>query len=129
MRKRSPESVIEEIKHVIKTEGTRHFLFLDDTLTMDRKHILDIANLIIKEKLNITFEGSTRANLVDENIIKTLKEAGLTRLSFGLEAVDENVRKIMRKEVPLEAYIKSNEISNRYGIETLKHHLGISQTI
>ena len=119
MRKRSPESVIEEIKHVIKTEGTRHFLFLDDTLTMDRKHILDIANLIIKEKLNITFEGSTRANLVDENIIKTLKEAGLTRLSFGLEAVDENVRKIMRKEVPLEAYIKSNEISNRYGIETL----------
>ena len=119
MRKRTPEQVIEEIKHVIATEGTRHFLFLDDTLTMDRNHILSIANLLIKENLNITFEGSTRANLVDEDIIKTLRAAGLTRLSFGLEAVDENIRRIMRKEVPLDAYIKSNEISNRYGIETL----------
>lgn len=119
MRKRTPEQVIEEIKHVIATEGTRHFLFLDDTLTMDRNHILSIANLLIKENLNITFEGSTRANLVDEDIIKTLRAAGLTRLSFGLEAVDENIRRLMRKEVPLDAYIKSNEISNRYGIETL----------
>jgi radical SAM superfamily enzyme YgiQ (UPF0313 family) len=119
MRKKDPKAVIEEIKHVIKTDGTKHFLFLDDTLTMDRPHIMEICNLIIKEKLDITFEGGTRANLVDEELIKTLKQAGLTRLCFGLEAVDEKIRKIMRKEVPLDAYVKANEISNRYGIQTL----------
>jgi len=119
MRKRTPESVIEEMKHVIKTEGTRHFLFLDDTLTMDRPHIMEICKLIIQENLNITFEGTTRSNLVDEEIIQILKEAGCTRLCFGLEAVDENIRKTMRKDIPLESYINANKLTYKYEIETI----------
>lgn len=106
------------MKEVIATYGTRHFLFLDDTLTLDRKHITEICNLIIKENLNITFEGSTRANLVDEELISLMVKAGLIRISFGLESVDEGIRKTMRKEVPLEAYIKANQITNKYGLET-----------
>lgn len=119
MRKRTPSLVIDEMKHVINTEGTKHFVLLDDTLTMDRSHIMEICNLIKKESLGITFEGGTRANLVDEELIKNMSEAGLTRLCFGLESVDENIRKIMRKEVPLDSYVKANAITNKYGIETL----------
>lgn len=118
MRKRNPESVIQEIKQVIANDGSHHFMFLDDTLTLDRKHIEKICELIIKENLNITFEGSTRANLVDEDLIKLMVKAGLIRLSFGLESVDEGIRKTMRKEVPLEAYLKANAITNKYGLET-----------
>lgn len=119
LRKRSPELVVEDIKYLKNKYDINHFIFLDDTLTLDKKHILKICDLIIKEKLDITFEGSTRANLVDEEIISKMKEAGLIRLSFGLESVDKNIRKIMRKEVPLESYINANKITNKYGIETL----------
>lgn len=119
IRKRIPESVIKEIKETITKDGTRHFLFLDDTLTLDRKHFSEICQLIIQEKLNITFEGSTRANLVDEDLIKLMVKAGLIRISFGLESVDEKIRKIMRKEVSLDSYIKANELTNKYGVETL----------
>lgn len=119
IRKRSPELVVQEMKDVIEREGTHHFLFLDDTLTLDRKHITDICNIIIREKLNITFEGSTRANLIDEDLVKLLVKAGLIRISFGLESVDENIRKIMCKDVPLDSYIKANALTNKYGIETL----------
>jgi radical SAM superfamily enzyme YgiQ (UPF0313 family) len=86
---------------------------------MDRKHITEICQLIIKENLNITFEGSTRANLLDEELVKLLVQAGLIRISFGLESVDEDIRKTMRKEVPLEAYVKANALTNKYGVETL----------
>ena len=41
-----------------------------------------------------------------------MKRAGLIRLSFGLETVDEDMRKTMNKKVPLEAYKESNEILN-----------------
>ena len=37
-----------------------------------------------KRNIDITFEGSTRANLLDDELVKKLKEAGLIRLSFGL---------------------------------------------
>jgi len=119
LRRRSPEKVVEEIKKMGEKYNIHHFIFLDDTLTLDKKHIMKICDLIIKEKLNITFEGSTRANLVNEEIIKKLKEAGMIRLSFGLESVDKNIRKTMRKEVPLESYITANKLTNKYNIETL----------
>lgn len=119
VRKRSPELVVEEIKYVKERYNIDHFIFLDDTLTLYRKHILKICELIINENMDITFEGSTRANLVDEEIVARLKEAGMIRISFGLETIDEKMRKIMRKEIPLESYITANELTNKYGMETL----------
>ena len=118
-RKRSPRLVVNEIKSIINECDIKHFIFLDDTLTLDKHHILEICDLINEEKLDITFEGSTRANLVDEELISRMVKAGLIRLSFGLESVDGNIRRIMRKEVPLESYIMANKLTNKYGIETL----------
>lgn len=119
VRKRSPRLVVDEIKHIKKKYNINHFMILDDTLTLDRKHILEICDLIIKENMNITFEGGTRANLLDEELVSKLKKAGMIRISFGLESVDEKIRKTMRKEVPLESYIEANKLTNKYGIETL----------
>ena len=91
--------------------------FFDDTLTLDSQYIIDLCKRI--EKFNITFEGSTRANLVNEKLIEVMARAGLIRLSFGLESANQNIRKIIRKEVPLEAYITANRLTNKYGVETL----------
>lgn len=119
VRLRSPKLVVQEIKLVRDNYNINHFIFLDDNLTLDKNHILNICDLIQKEKLEITFEGSTRANLVDEEMISKMAQAGLIRISFGLESVDENIRKVMKKEVPLESYITANKLTNQYGIETL----------
>jgi radical SAM superfamily enzyme YgiQ (UPF0313 family) len=119
LRKRSPEYVVDEIESVVNKYGVRHIIFLDDTLTLDKKHFLTICDLILQHGLDITFEGSTRANLIDEELVSKMKEAGLIRISFGLESVDENIRKLMKKEVPLESYVYANRLTNKYGIETL----------
>jgi radical SAM superfamily enzyme YgiQ (UPF0313 family) len=119
MRKRTPEKVVAEMREVHERYGITHFSILDETMTLDRDHFLKVCELIIREKLEITFEGSTRANLVDETVISTMRRAGLVRISFGLESVDEQIRRTMRKEVPLDAYLKANHLTNKYGIETL----------
>ncbi|MDP3789638.1 MAG: radical SAM protein, partial [Candidatus Omnitrophota bacterium] len=74
---------------------------------------------IDKRNLKITFEGSTRANLFDEELAERLTNSGLIRLSFGLESADPKILKIIKKEVPLEDYIKANRLTNKYGIETI----------
>jgi radical SAM superfamily enzyme YgiQ (UPF0313 family) len=117
VRKRSPKLAIQEIKSLIDNYNIKHFIILDDTLTLDRNHILEICDGI--KDFGITFEGSTRANLIDEELVKKMKEAGLIRLSFGLESVDEGIRKTMKKDVALESYIAANKLTNKYGIETL----------
>ena len=119
VRKRSAELVVDEIASVVSNFNIRHFMFADDNLTLDRNYILELCDLIEKEKLAITFEGSTRANLIDEELISRMAESGLTRISFGLETVDTEIRRIIKKEVPLESYEIANKLANKYNIECL----------
>lgn len=119
VRRQQVGMVVNEMIRAINKFHTEHFFIFDDTLTLDREYILKLCNLIIKNKLGITFEGSTRANLVDEEVISTMAGAGLVRLSFGLESVNPDIRRIIRKEVPLEAYSIANRLTNKYKIETL----------
>ncbi|MGD9849838.1 MAG: radical SAM protein [Nitrospirales bacterium] len=119
MRVRSPQTVVAEMKSVVTQFGIRHFYIVDDVMTLWRDHIVEICDLIDREELKVTLEGSTRANLVDEKLIERLSKSGLIRLSFGLETVDSEMRKTMKKQVPLEHYVKANAICNRYGIEAL----------
>jgi radical SAM superfamily enzyme YgiQ (UPF0313 family) len=117
--KRSIKSIVDEIQHIVETYDVRHFMFIDDVLTLVRKRTVELCNEIIERKLNITFEGSTRANLLDNDLVVLMKRAGLIRLSFGLETVDEDMRKTMNKKIPLEAYSKSNALLNKHNIEAL----------
>ena len=57
--------------------------------------------------------------MLDEELVSLMKKAGLIRLSFGLEAVDEDMRKTMNKKVPLDAYREANALLNKYKIEAL----------
>lgn len=120
MATRSPKSIVNEMKSVLKEfPYTTHFYFVDDVLTLWDQHILEICDLIIAEGLKVTFEGSTRANLVKDEVIARMVEAGLVRLSFGLETVDTEMRKTMNKKVPFECYDLSNIILNKRGVEAL----------
>ena len=117
--KRSVSTVIDEIEGLANTYGVKHFMIIDDVLTLVRKSTVEFCNQLIERKINITFEGSTRANLLDEELVVLMKKAGLIRLSFGLETVDEDMRKTMNKKVPLDAYRESNALLNKYKIEAL----------
>ena len=107
------------MKQVVERFGTRHFYIVDDVMTLWKEHVLEIAELITQEGLSITFEGSTRANLVEDEVIARLVKSGLIRLSFGLETVDPEIRRTMKKQVPLEHYVRANGICNKHGVEAL----------
>lgn len=117
-RKHSPEYVVKDIGEIKERIGADHIAFLDDSFTLDRKHVMDLCDKLIAEKLKITFETSTRANRIDDELVAKMVEAGLIRISYGLESTDPDIRRIMRKEVPLESYDIANKITNRYGVET-----------
>ena len=117
---RSPESVVAEIKQVVTDYPyISHFMFVDDVLTLWKSHITRICDLLNEEGLKITFEGSTRANLVDNELIKYLAESGLIRLSFGLETTDPEMRTTMQKKVPMEDYVTANKICDKHGVEAV----------
>jgi radical SAM superfamily enzyme YgiQ (UPF0313 family) len=116
---RSPQSIFDEMKHIADIEGTTHFMFADDVLTLYPERMLKLANMIIENDLRVTFEGNTRANLLDENMMDILSAAGLTRLSFGFESSNDEIRTLMKKKVPVRHYEQANEWCEQYGVEAL----------
>ena len=119
LRFRSLGNVMKELEWIVRETDTSHIYFVDDTFTVKRDFILSLCDEIERRDLRFTFECSTRANVWDEELAKRLQKCGLLRISFGLETVDPEVRKIIKKGVPLECYIEANKINNRLGIETL----------
>lgn len=91
-RYRNINKVIDEMKECLRYKNIKRFTFLDDTLTLNKKFITDLCHEIIKQKLNIYFEGHTRANLVDDKLLKLMKKAGCGNLIFGVESGSERIR-------------------------------------
>lgn len=118
LRKRDPKRAVDEMCELIEQYDIKHFMFMDETFTIDRNHVIALCNEIIARNLEITFEAGTRANLIDEVLMQLMVKAGLTRLGFGLESVNAKVRELARKEIPVEAYISANKLANKYNVQT-----------
>jgi len=116
-RFRSPKSVADEMLAVQHYTKKRMFTFLDDTLTLNREFTLKLMNQIIESQLNIEFEGHTRANLVDEELLKLMKKAGLRELIFGVESGSERVRnEVIGKGVTDKAIENAINLCKKHGI-------------
>jgi radical SAM superfamily enzyme YgiQ (UPF0313 family) len=117
VRFRSAKNIVDEIEKEYRELGISHFFFLDSNLTLKRSQIEGVCYEILQRKLKITFEGWTRANLVDKELLRLLREAGLIRMSYGLESGSPEVLKIIRKEVPHEDMLKAFRWTDELGIE------------
>jgi len=103
-RSRSPEKVIEEIKLLKQEWQIEHLLIEDDNLTLDKKRAEKIFDLLIKAGLGITWStpNGVRADKLDENLIKKMKQAGCTRLCVAPESGDQTVvNRIIKKNLDL----------------------------
>ncbi len=89
----SPERVLAEIKWNIERFGARFIWFYDDTFNYSPERTKRICELLIKEKLDILFECELRIDILDYELLKLMKQAGLHYFSFGVEAGSERVRR------------------------------------
>lgn len=116
-RKRSPKNVVDEIEFLYRKYNHRHFSFMDDNLTLEKSHVLDICNEIIKRKLNIQFEtpNGISTGSLDEEILEALVSAGLVRLALAIESGSDYIRnKIMGKRLPRKKIFEIVRLTKRY---------------
>ncbi len=96
-RFRSPENVVEEIEIYLKKYGIKEIIIFDETFAVEKKRVLRICSLINKKKLKFMWDVRTRIDLLDEEILQSLKRAGCYRLNFGIELGDQKILDKMDK--------------------------------
>jgi len=119
IRFRSPENIVDEMEAHFKNHDVRHFFFMDSNITMKKRHTVQLCEEIIKRDLPITFEGWTRANLINDQLMELLTRAGLVRLSCGVESGSPEILKIIKKDVPLEAIREFFRLCGKYDVEPM----------
>lgn len=110
-RRRSPENVVNEIDYLNKFYDGKSFLFRDICFTLNKKHVLDICNLIILKGLKIEWACETRLDCLTDELIDKMVEAGLVGINIGIETGDNNILNNSGKKNP---EIKQQEHIIRY---------------
>lgn len=102
IRFRSAERIYEEMVYCLENYGIRDFRFYDDAITLPNGPVHKLCDLIIKNKLKVTWNCYSRVNCVNPELLKKMKRAGCYHIKYGVEFGSENALKIANKKATLE---------------------------
>ncbi|HDY88187.1 MAG TPA: radical SAM protein, partial [bacterium] len=116
VRLRSYNNVIKEIKHVTGFYKKNIISFLDDNFTIDKKRVIALCEHLINANLKVSWDTMTRADILNEDVVKLLKRAGCCGVSIGIESGSERMLKKIKKGVKLDKVVNAYNLLYRYDI-------------
>ena len=121
IRRRSPSNIIKEMEHCHKEFGIKHFSFLDDTFTTDKRWVHEFCYAISNSKINkrITWMCLTRADNIDEFLLKDMKNSGCIKIEFGIESGSQKILDFSKKGLDKAQIRKAFNLAKKVGIPTL----------
>jgi len=114
VRFRSPENIDKEIGQ-ISNLGFHSLYFLDDAFTLNKKHAKDISDIV--KNYNMSFRITTRADLLDEDLIQYMAHRGLEIVSLGIESGNDEILKNANKHMTTEDNRKAVRLLHKYGVD------------
>jgi radical SAM superfamily enzyme YgiQ (UPF0313 family) len=102
-RARSVENVISEIEMLVRNYEIRHFEIIDDIANFDKERFKSLLTHIINKNwgIKLSFPNGVRTDLLDEEAIDLMKEAGTEELSIAIETASPRLQKTIKKNLNL----------------------------
>lgn len=116
VRFRSPQEVIKEIQWLKATFGIKSFTFWDDAFSLERRHAEVLCQKLIESKVNITWRGATRLDLIDPPLLRLMRRSGCTQLEVGIESGSPRILKEIAKDIDLARVGPAIEMIAKHGI-------------
>jgi len=123
VRRHSVQYVIDEIIDTIGRYPTRHIHFSDDSFNLNKNWVREFSPAY-RKYVNLPFTCNVSAALVNEELIRNLKEAGCTGVFWGLESGVERIRTIiLNKKVTNEQYLYAAHLLRKYNIRLTTYNM------
>ncbi len=116
---RQPGKVVDEIEECVDRFGIREIWFQDESFTVSRDRVLQICEEILRRSLNVHWSIRTRPDLVDRELLRAMKRAGLTKVHFGVESGDPAVLQRLARSIPVEKTRETVRSARAEGLTTL----------
>lgn len=116
-RPRSPEAVAEEMRLIKEQYHPDQLRIVDDVMGIDRHWVRAWHDAVLARDAVTPFECLSRVDLMDEELVRLLREAGCVRIAFGAESGSQRVLDAMNKGTRVEQIRWAAELCRRFGIE------------
>ncbi len=114
-RERSPENVVREIEEIVDM-GVDDLFFVDDTITINKKNLIETCNLMVKRGLKVNYKISARVDTVSPELLAALKRSGCYRIHYGIESANERHLKYLEKGQTSEKVLRACKWTREAGI-------------
>ena len=99
-RPRAPEKIADEMLHFNATLGVDFFLFRDPVFTLHRKTTMALCNLLVERAGGkIQWRCETRADVLDDELLTRMAEAGCVGINFGVESLAAESLALVHRKV------------------------------
>lgn len=115
-RARSPEGIVEEIRMLQRDYGITYIIFSDELLMSSEQRCFEISEAFLDAGLDIKWNCSGRLNWASKEALKVMRASGCVFINYGIESVDDEVLKNMKKGLSYDMIIRGIENTLEAGI-------------
>jgi anaerobic magnesium-protoporphyrin IX monomethyl ester cyclase len=117
-RRRTPEDAADELLWIKERYNPDLIWYADDVFAINRRWFFQYAEALKQRGVRIPFECISRADRLNEDVVKTLAEMGCFRLWNGSESGSQRVLDAMQRKVQVADVQAKTRLLKQYGIET-----------
>jgi len=121
LRRNSPRYVIDYLKYLATHWLVKEVFFQDDTFNVDKNWAMSVMEGILNSGMNkIGYKLCLRANekLLDEEMLATMKKAGVWEVFIGVESGNQGMLDRMGKNLSIEEIERAFRLVRGAGIRT-----------
>jgi radical SAM superfamily enzyme YgiQ (UPF0313 family) len=89
----------------------------DDTFTARRERVMEICAGIRERRLNLAWSCEARADQLDEDLLRAMRQSGCQRVSLGVESGSPAILKTIRKGIALSTVRRATQEAQKYGLQ------------
>ncbi len=116
-RARSAADIIKEIKYLKAKFSIEAVVFSDDLFVLDKKRVYEFCDLMISENIDIAWSCNGRVNIMDQELLEKMKQAGCMNIAYGLESGSQRMLDAMNKSTTVEQGKQAVMLTRKVGID------------
>ncbi|WP_437762656.1 radical SAM protein [Sorangium sp. So ce281] len=110
------ETILEELRDISKMPQIKSVRFVDDTLFLSRRQLIDVCKGMINMGFSLPWTAYLRASTLTEECVRYLKDAGCKLVLVGIESADQQVLDNMLKGTREEHNWMAAENLQKFGV-------------
>jgi anaerobic magnesium-protoporphyrin IX monomethyl ester cyclase len=115
-RERSPQNVVDEVEEALAL-GYDRISFADDVFTLNPKRVIAICDEIARRRLQFSWECLGRVDSLDYATTLKMRQAGCTRIFFGIESGNDQILELMHKRITTAQARQAVEAAHQAGLQ------------